>query len=214
MQTRYYRSKIGRLPFRFRTELCERMRDGATGVAILEWVNASPEFAAVRKETGCGELNAQNLTDWRTTGYADWLTEQDKTERLRSLASLSESIALQTGGDPAAVGSRILAGRLLDALEEADPQTQGELVKAFTMLRGSENDAERTRLQGEKQKLDASRLDLERSKFQRQTCVLFLQWYEDEKAKDVVEDRSLDNDAKTEALGRLMFGKLWETSKN
>jgi hypothetical protein len=185
MQTRYYRSKIGRLPFRFRTELCERMRDGATGVAILEWVNASPEFAAVRKETGCGELNAQNLTDWRTTGYADWLTEQDKTERLRSLASLSESIALQTGGDPSGVGCRIIAGRLLDVLEEATPESAAELSKAFVDLRNAETKAASADIKRQQVGIAKDALALEQDKFRRQTCELFLKWYNDQAALSI-----------------------------
>lgn len=207
--TRAYRSKIGRLPFALRTELNERIRDGATGTALLDWLNDTPDMSAVMAATGCGGLNPQNLTDWRSSGYADWLAEQDKTERLRSLASLSESIMAQTG-DPAAVGSRILTAKLLDALEEADPVTQGELVKSFALLRAGESDAQRIGLAKEKNEIARQSLALDRAKFQRQTCELFLAWYADEQAKTVVEDKALDNDSKTEALGRLMFGKLWD----
>lgn len=208
--TRAYRSKIGRLPHKMRTELNERIRDGATGTAILTWLNATPEMKAVIAETGCAELNPQNLTDWRDSGYKDWLTEQDKTERLRSLASLSETIVAQTGGDPAAVGARILTAKLLDALEEANPATQGELVKAFSVLRAGETDAQRTLLAREKNELARQALALDRAKFQRQTLELFKTFYDDQKAKSIMEDRSIDNDAKTEALGKLMFADLWE----
>ncbi len=211
--TRAYRSKIGRLPFALRTELNERIRDGATGPAILSWLNGTPEMTHVRAETGCGDLNAQNLTDWRSTGYKDWLDTQDATERLRSLTELSSAMVHQTGGDPSAVGARILAGKLLSALETSDNEALDELTKSFVSLRGAENDAKRTLLMGEKQALDKERLSLDRQKFQRTTCELFLKWYEDEKAKNVVEDKTINNDAKTEALGRLMFGKLWEPAK-
>jgi len=209
--TRYYRSKIGRLPFAIRTELNERIRDGATGPVILGWLNGTPEMTAVRAETGCADLNAQNLTDWRNTGYADWLDEQDKTERLRSMASLSQSIVAQTGGDPAAVGARILTAKLLDALEEANPVTQGELVKAFSSLRAGENDARRTELAGEKQQIDKERLALDRQKFQSQTVTSFMKkWYSDDRIRAVMENKTLDNDAQTAALGKLMFGELWD----
>lgn len=210
-QTRYYRSKIGRLPHKIRTELNERIRDGATGTAILSWLNGLPDMTSVRAETGCEDVNAQNLTDWRTSGYADWLNEQDKTERIRSLASLSESIVLQAGGDPAAVGSRVLMGKMLETLENADLCTQGELAKAFSMLRAGEADSQRIALAKEKNEISRQALALDRAKFQRTTCELFLKWYEDEQAKSVVEDKSLNNDAKTEALGRLMFRDLWDS---
>lgn len=211
--TRAYRSKIGRLPFRLRTELNERIRDGATGAAVLEWLNATPEMAAVRAETGCGDVNPQNLTDWRGTGYKDWLTEMDKTERLRSMAEFSQTVMAQTGQDPTAVGARILTAKLLDVLETADPVTQGELVKAFASLRAGETDAQRTQLAREKNDLARQALALSRQKFQRETCKLFLDWYDDQQAKTVVGDPSLNNDAKTEALGRLMFRDLWDPQK-
>lgn len=196
--TRAYRSKIGRLPFKVRTELNERIRDGATGTAVLSWLNDTPEMTHVRAETGCGNVNPQNLTDWRSTGYADWLTEQDKTERLRSLASLSETIMAQTG-DPSAVGARILTGKLLDALETADPESQGELVKAFCSLRSVENDAQRTRLAGEKQRLDVEKLGLEKAKFKRQTCELFLRWYNNQQALTIASGPGTNTD-KIQAL--------------
>lgn len=212
--TRYYRSKIGRLPWRLRNELNERIRDGATGTAVLGWINATPEFKGVRTETGCDDVNPQNLTDWRNTGYKDWLDEQDKTERLSKMASLSQQIIAQTGGDPTSVGCRIAAGKLLDALESADGVAVDELAKSFATLRSVENDAQRVALAADKQRLDEQRLALERQKFQRQTVQAFCkQWYKDESIRAVMENKALDNDAQTEALGRLMFADLWDDKK-
>lgn len=185
MQTRYYRSKIGRLPFAVRNELNERMRDGATGTSLLEWVNQHPEFQKVRKETGCEVLNAQNLTDWRGTGYKDWLDEQQKTERLRGLASLSEQIAVQTGGDPASVGCRIIAGRLLDVLETAPETAAAALSKAFVDLRNAETKAASADIKRQQVQLSEQALALERDKFRRQTCELFLKWYNDQNALSI-----------------------------
>lgn len=212
--TRAYRSKIGRLPWKLRNEFNERIRDGATGPVLLAWINALPEFAAVRRESGCDDINPQNLTDWRNTGYKDWLDEQDKTERLSKMASLSQQIIAQTGGDPTSVGCRIAAGKLLDALESADGEAVDELAKSFATLRSVENDARRVDLAADKQRLDEQRLALERQKFQRQTVQAFVkQWYKDEAIRAVLEDKSLDNDAQTEALGRLMFADLWDEKK-
>ena len=64
--TRAYRSKIGCLPFVVRNELCERMLDGATGTALRRWINAHPAFRKVK----AAPISAQNLTTWRSTGYA------------------------------------------------------------------------------------------------------------------------------------------------
>jgi hypothetical protein len=198
-QTRAYRSKIGRLPHKLRTELNERIRDGATGSAILTWLNDTPEMTHVRAETGCCDLNPQNLTDWRGTGYKDWLDNQDATERLRALTEMSADMVHQTGGDPSAVGARILAGKLLSALETANPVEQAELVKAFATLRAGENDARRTDLAAGKQKLEAERLALDKDRFARQTCELFLKWYNDQQAISIASGPGTNAD-KIQAL--------------
>ena len=180
--TRAYRSKIGRLPFRIRTELNERLRDGATGAAVLNWLNDTPEMTHVRAETGCDDVNPQNLTDWRGTGYKDWLDEQEATGRLRAYASLSEAIVHQTGGDPAAVGARILTARLLDMIERAGPEDAAELTKAISALRAGEADAQKIGLARDKNELARQSLALDKDKFRRQTCELFLKWYDDRQA--------------------------------
>ena len=70
------KSKLGRLPFAIRNAVARMLRDGATAKQVCEFVNASPDFAALRRETGCGPLNAQNVTDWRSGGYIAWCREQ------------------------------------------------------------------------------------------------------------------------------------------
>jgi hypothetical protein len=56
------------------------------------------------------------------------------------------------------------------------------------------------------------RLALDRQRFRRQTCELFIQWFEDQRAKDVLEGE-WSNAEKIEQLGRQMFGEDWrETS--
>jgi hypothetical protein len=52
------------------------------------------------------------------------------------------------------------------------------------------------------------RLALDRQRFRRQTCELFIQWFEDQRAKDVLEGE-WSNAEKIEQLGRQMFGEDW-----
>ncbi len=208
--TRAYRSKIGRLPFKTRNELCHKIRDGATGTEILTWVNALPEWRALRKKSGDSDINPQNLTDWRTTGYAHWLADQDRTAHIRDLAELSQQMVEQAGGDPAAVGSRILAGTMLTCLETADPADVESLARALTALRTAETNSRKTDIAGETLALKEREFTLERQKFQRHTCELFIQWAASKAATSIIADKSTNNDAKTDALGRLMFGDLWD----
>lgn len=171
--TRAYRSKIGRLSWTLRNELCERIRDGATAAELLTWLNQHAELR------GKAPINAQNITDWRTTGYRDWLSAHQRAHHLRQYAEAAQHIASATGGDPTAVGSRILAGRLLDMLEAADEETAAGFARAVMQLRKGEHDAEKLKLEKRKADLATESLALEKEKFRRQTCEIFLKWYAD-----------------------------------
>ena len=195
IDTRAYRSKIGRLPWALRTELCERMREGHdTGAALCRWLNAQRAAKAARVK-----VSEQNLSAWRTTGYAAWLRGNERARHLRELAEAAQHVAEATGGDPAAVGSRILAGRMLDMLESADEEKAGEFARAVAALRKGENDAGRLDLERRKADLAREALDLERAKFRRLTCEMFLKWHADRVAVDIAAGPGT-NDDKIKAL--------------
>jgi hypothetical protein len=50
--------------------------------------------------------------------------------------------------------------------------------------------------------------EVERQKFQRQTCELFLKWFADKQAVQIVNSPA-GNDEKIERLGKTMFGEDW-----
>ena len=193
------RSKIGRLPFAIRNRVCEMLLDGATAARVCEAVNGSPEFAALRRETGCAPLNAQNVTDFRGAGYARWLADRRRTENLRALAESANHIAAAAGGDPAAVGARILAGRLVDMLESVDDASALELAGALVSLRKGENDAAKLELDRRRAELQRESLELERDRFRRQTCEMFLKWCADRRALSIAEGPGTNED-KVKAL--------------
>ena len=56
-----------------------------------------------------------------------------------------------------------------------------------------------------------AQLDLDRAKFRRETCELFLKWSEDQRARQIAEGTA-SNSQKIEALGQLMFGEDWKSS--
>lgn len=204
IETRAYRSKIGRLPFAVRNELCERLRDGATGAELCAWLNGD----------GCViPFNNQNITDWRNTGYAAWLKAHERAQHLRDYTEAAQHIAAATGGDPTAVGSRILAGRMLDMLEAVDEETAEGFSNAVSKLRKGENDAQKIALETQKTELARQSLALEKDKFRRSTCELFVKWHADNKVVAILDDQTMDNDRKTEALGQVLFGDLWDDTK-
>lgn len=193
------KSKIGRLPFVIRNRICEMIMDGATSAQICAFVNASGEYAALMRETGCKPLNAQNVTDFRYAGYIRWRRDRQRTENLRALTESANHIAAAADGNPAAVGSRILAGRLIDMLEGADDASALDLAGALVNLRKGENEAARLELDRKRADLQRESLELEKDKFRRQTCELFLRWYADRKAM-AIADGPGTNDEKVKAL--------------
>ena len=212
MTTRCYRSKIGRLPFAIRNELNERIRDGVGGPEILAWLNADKETRKILRELKSGEINAQNLTDWRSSGYRDWLEDQGQADRIRRLAEISQTLATAAGGNAAGVCCNIATAKIMDALESADEEQVADLAKALVQLRAGENAAQKVALAEEKNAIQKEQLELSRAKFERDTARLFVKWAQNKDALSIATDRKLGGDEKTERLGRLMFGDLWEGS--
>lgn len=218
MNTRCYRSKIGRLPFAVRNELNERIRDGAQGAELLDWLNSLKETKKILREMGGpgavpAAVNAQNLTDWRSTGYKDWLDDQADADRFRRLAEVSHTLATAAGGSAAGVACNIATAKIMDALEGADEDKIADLTRALAALRSGENAAQKVALAEEKNAIQKEQLELSRAKFERDTARLFVKWAQNRDALSIATDRRLGSDEKTERLGRLMFGDLWESDK-
>ncbi len=190
IETRAYRSKIGRLPFAVRNELCERMRDGATGAELCAWLNKHKAF----KATNASPINDQNITDWRGTGYAAWLKGHERAQHLRDYAEAAQHIAEATGGDPTAVASRILTGKLLDMLEAVDEETADGFSSAVSKLRKGDLDAQKITLENRKSNRDDEILKLDREKFRRSTCEMFMKWYQDKKAISIADGPGTNED--------------------
>ena len=214
MNTRCYRSKIGRLPFAVRNELNERIRDGKSGAEILVWLNGLPETKKLMRELKTSIVNAQNLTDWRSSGYADWLEDQKDADRIRRLAEVSQTLATAAGGNVAGVGCSIATAKIMDALESADDDKVADLATALVKLRAGETAAQKVALAEEKNALAKEQLSLSRAKFERDTARLFIKWAQSKDALALATDKRLGSDEKTERLGRLMFGDLWEGAED
>ena len=214
MNTRCYRSKIGRLPFAVRNELNERIRDGAQGAELLDWLNGLKETKKVLREAKEAAVNAQNLTDWRSTGYKDWLDDQADADRFRRLAEVSHTLATAAGGSAAGVACNIATAKIMDALEGADEDKIADLTRALAALRSGENAAQKVALAEEKNAIQKEQLELSRAKFERDTTRLFIKWAQNRDALSIAADKRLGSDEKTERLGRLMFGDLWEGAED
>ncbi len=70
--------KIARLPHLIREQLNRHLQNNQPGPGILAWINALPETKAIlAAQFHAAPITAQNLSQWRHGGYAQWLLRQD-----------------------------------------------------------------------------------------------------------------------------------------
>ncbi len=86
-------SKIARLPHPIREQLNHRLQNGELGRTILPWINSLPETKRITAELFGGALiTHQNLSDWRRTGYQDWLLQQQRLQWFETLTEQEKEI--------------------------------------------------------------------------------------------------------------------------
>ncbi len=149
--------KIARMAKRVRDELNERLREGAGGPEVLEWLNGLPEVQSLLAKQFEGKaVTPQNLSDWRTGGYEDWLETQARGEMVERVQAQAADLARTT---PVTDGvSGLLAAELarmtVTMLREApDSQERWErlrgLIKELKELRTADQRAVVTKLKQE-----------------------------------------------------------------
>jgi hypothetical protein len=212
------------LPSRVREELNKRLFDGQRGPQILPWLNSLPEVLAVLDERfGEEPVTHQNLSEWRNGGFKDWLGKREAIDRTKILAQYCTELASATG-DASGLPAAIAGGQLMEILENFDvqavkdllaskPKTYIELLDKVARRQKSKADEriasqnERRLSQNQEKLAQTERaLQLAERKFQRQTADLFLKWYADQKAKEIVDSKA-GREVKMERLVHLMFGE-------
>jgi len=200
------RGKIASLPAVIREELCQRLHDGQRGPQILPWLHSLPEVQRVLNEQyGEDLINAQNLTDWRQGGFLDWKRRQEKVENLKVLSAYAGKLA-QAGGSLAEGAAAIAGGKILEMLEGLDEENAETLIRSLSALRSSEASHINAKTNVERTAQKARQLDLEEAKFRRTTAEMFIKWYENQAAKEIVSSRE-GASVKMDRLVELMFGK-------
>lgn len=208
------KGKIARLPSTLRDELNLRLFNGQSGAKILTWLNDLPEVKAVLEEDFEGlRVSDQNLSEWRKGGYEEWLRRRERLSATKELATFARDIT-SAGGNISDGAAAIAAGKLLEILEglgdeTPTPETLDALTLALSRLRAGDHTAEKLRLTTLRLDQTAELLALEKQKFQRTTCELFLKWRDDQRAKTISEGPGT-NEEKIEQLGQAMFGDLWK----
>ncbi|MCE0499526.1 MAG: hypothetical protein LV481_16425 [Methylacidiphilales bacterium] len=208
--------KIRSLPYEIRTEINRRIDAGHIMQEIADWVNAQPEVRAILDEKWDGQLVGRHvIAHWRNRGYQEWRRERLQIENLKELSEYALKLGQAAGGSIADGSAAIAGGRIMSILETASDEEVLKMVRPIVELRAS--DFNKARLSQNDKKIEQSnkklaqydqKLELERQRFQLQSTELFLKWYADKKARDIVESRA-GNREKIEKLGRVMFGEAW-----
>jgi len=91
MKTRI--SKIARLPKTIRDELNQKLEDGCLTIPLAKWLNSLPEVQSVLAEHFGGRfITHQNISDWRRTGYADWLHRREGRQHWWEIIEAARSL--------------------------------------------------------------------------------------------------------------------------
>lgn len=214
--------KIARLPHALREEVNRRLLDNQTSAVLLPWLNAQPEAIAIWEHEFEGmPASAENLSQWRQGGFADWKARTERVENLKTLSSFANELT-QSGGHIADGAAAILSGQILEALEQAgnlvvtggsddaerDPN-EGLIAMAKAVSSLQKSAAAKGKLALDREKADQSRerLQLDREKFETQTVTKFLQFAKQPEAIAILNSGK-SQQIKMEALRALMFGKV------
>lgn len=204
------KGKIARLPHSLRQAVNQRLRDGEPGSVLLPWLNAQPEVRRILDlHFGGADINDQNLTNWRQGEFAKWCDERDEIEQTKAMAELASKLAEAAGEDLSAGARAIAAGRIMAKLqhlgEDADMESLDALVLAAARLAQAETQKSAVKLHHRRADQKDKELRLAEAKFQRETCKLFLQWHDDQRAREIASSPE-KKDVKMEQLRLLLFG--------
>jgi hypothetical protein len=206
------KGKIARLPFAIREQINQRLLDNQNYPAIIKFVNAECDLR------GSAMITDGNLSEWRAGGFADWLQDRDRIERTKHLSEYCLRMA-NAGGNSMNLPAAIAGGQLMEVLEGFDPailkETLAEkpetwlgILEMISKLQRSKADEKIAAQNDVKLAQNAEKLALEKAKFQRTTCELFLKWYATKAAAEIAANKALAPDVKIEQLRALMFGEV------
>jgi len=160
------KGKIARLPHDVRSALNRRIRDNQTAAEILPWLNAQAAVKAILAASFSGEpISDQNLSNWRTGGYQDWLKQEDRMEQIRAMSELAADMAAASGTSTADSACEIAGGRILEVLESLPQDDLAKILPALTALRNAQTAKLRAEIDNKRAGVSAEALALERQKW-------------------------------------------------
>jgi preprotein translocase subunit SecD len=215
------KGKIASLPAAIRDEVSTRLFDGQGAPQILPFLNKNPEVRKILKERWKDEdVSAQNLSEWRSGGFADWMRDNERIEATQRLAEYAFKLAQASGGSISEGAAAIAGGKILELLEKAAAADEdvkfgkdgepifklGDLIDSLVSLRHTDIAQSRVKQNAKTLEQRDRALELEEKRFQRQTAELFIKFYDDKRAKEIMS-RKGTSDVKVPDLVKVIFGE-------
>ena len=189
------KGKIARLPRETRDALNRYLQDNQPGPALLDWLNALPEVQAVlAREFDGHPVTKQNLSEWRTGGFAEWQARQEALADAREFAADAEELTQATEGRLADHLATMLTARYATALvgwngdltDEFRRKLRGlrTLCQDIVELRRGDHSAARL-------KIEQEHLECERDKTAEELYVHFERWATNPDLRNALSDERL-----------------------
>ena len=172
--------KIARLPRAIRDQLNQRLQDGETGETLLPWLNGLPAVQTTLASHFEGvEITKQNLSEWRTGGFAEWSARQDLLADAQELAADANEPTSATAGRLADHLATVLTARYASALASWNGEVTEEFRQQLKILKSMCQDVTALRRgdhSAARVKLEREQLEEKREKTQDQVIAQFQRW--------------------------------------
>lgn len=203
------KGKIARLPRQIRDALNLRLEDNQTGPALLDWLNSLPDVQAVlAREFDGHPITKQNLSEWRTGGFAEWQSRQEALADARELAADAEELTAATAGKLTDHLATVLTARYATALAAWNGELTEEFRRKLGTLRALCQDVVELRRgdhSGARLKIEQERLDREREKTEEEVVAQFERWSQNPALRDWILENTLSAAQKARRI-REIFG--------
>ena len=217
------RGKIARLPARLREQVCRWLHDGEPAGVILPKLNEMPEVQAMLAQHFGGEaISPDNLSAWRRGQYQKWLAQREQVEMTKERARFSLELAKASGGNLSEGALAQLTGEIMELVDEIgslrragaeiNPKLLAAINKSLVAARAKELDTQAHALRIRQLEQRDRELNLAEDKYRMQFAETFLKYYDDRKAREIMESKST-KEVKMDKLVELIFGAKPEAAK-
>lgn len=198
--------KIGRMPADIRREVCRRLADNETASSVIGWLESDPRARAVLDEQFDGaKVIPQNLSEWKKNPeFERFVRQREEVANARVYSDFALELAKASGGVSA--GSiAVIGGKIMQLLETADPDMAKALIADVSKLRAREQEDAKQALRKRVVEQNDRKLALAEKQFQMRACELFMDRYEDQKIRNILDSKETKS-VKMDQLRLALFG--------